>query len=83
MRRYLSWALLVAAGLVLGVASSSYQRSNADTPPAAAADAADAASITADAVAELKEIKAQLKEINEQLHTGTTKVFVMMNPPNR
>ncbi len=77
MRRYLSWAFLVAAGLLLGVASSSYQRSNADPP----ASAASADSANADAVAELKEINAQLKEINAHLQKGTTRVFVMMNPP--
>jgi hypothetical protein len=74
MRRYFSWILLVAAGLLLGVASSSYQRTNADTP------ADDAASINGDVVVELKEIKAQLKEINTQLRTGVTKVTVVMNP---
>ena len=78
MRRYLSWTFLVAAGLLLGVLSSSYQRSNAD-PPAAAAANADSANC--DAVAELKEINAQLKELNAQLKKGTTRVFVMMNPP--
>jgi hypothetical protein len=76
MKRYLGWALLVAAGLLLGVASSSHQRSNADSP--AAAD--DLANANADAVAELKEIKIQLKEINAQLKTGVTKVTVVMNP---
>ncbi len=78
MRRYLSWAFLVVAGLVLGVVSSSYQRSNAD-PPTAAVAGNDGAN--AEVVAELKKINTQLKEINTQLRTGTTKVFVMMNPP--
>jgi hypothetical protein len=77
MRRYFCWALLVAAGLLLGVASSSFQRSNAQTPPEAVADSAN---VNGDAVAELREIKAQLKEINTQLRTGVTKVFVVMNP---
>jgi hypothetical protein len=77
MKRYVSWVLLVAAGLLLGVASSSHQRSNADSPAVAAADAAG---VNADAVAELKEIKAQLKEINTHLRTGVTKTFVVMNP---
>ena len=77
MRRYLGWAFFVAAGLLLGVASSSYERSNA-APPASVASADSA---NADAVAELKEIKTQLKEINTHLRTGVTKVFVMLNPP--
>jgi hypothetical protein len=78
MRRYLSWIFLVVAGLLLGVVSSSYQRSNAD-PPAAAVATADSASC--DAITELKEIKAELKELNAQLKKGTSRVFVMMNPP--
>jgi hypothetical protein len=77
MRRYLGWAVLVAAGLLLGVGSSSYQRSNA-SPPTARTAVDD--SVNAEALAELKEIKAQLKEINTHLRTGTTKVFVNMNP---
>ncbi len=77
MRRYLGWTLLVAAGLLLGVLSSSLQRSNADPPAAAANDE----SANTDAVAELKEIKAQLKELNVHLQKGVTRVFVMMNPP--
>ena len=77
MKRYLGWAVLVAAGLLLGVVSSSFERSNA-SPPATFAAADDAAN--AEVVAELKEIKAQLKEINTHLRTGVTKVFVNMNP---
>ena len=75
MKRYLGWALLVTAGLLLGVASSSYQRTNADSPAAA-----DVENMNADVVAELKEIKTELKEINTHLRTGVTKVFVNMNP---
>jgi hypothetical protein len=75
MKRYFGWALLVAAGLLLGVASSSYQRTNADSP----ASASDADTSNADTLAELKEIKTQLKEINTQLRTGVTKVSVQMN----
>jgi hypothetical protein len=77
MRRYLGWAVLVAAGLLLGVVSGSYQRSNA-SPPAARTAVDD--SVNAETLAELKEIKAQLKEINTHLRTGVTKVFVNMNP---
>jgi enamine deaminase RidA (YjgF/YER057c/UK114 family) len=75
MKRYLGWTLLVAAGLLLGVASSSYQRSNADSPP----PTADSGDVNADTVAVLKEIRAQLKEINAHLNTGVTKVTVVMN----
>jgi hypothetical protein len=77
MKRYLGWGLLVAAGLLLGVASNTYQRTNADSPPARVASVDSA---TADALAELKEIRAQLTEINAQLSTKVTKVTVVMNP---
>ena len=76
MKRYLGWTLLVAAGLLLGVASSSYQRSNADSPP----PTADSGDVNADTVAVLKEIRAQLKEINTQLRNNVPKVTVVMNP---
>ena len=39
MKRYLGWALLVAAGLLLGVASSSYQRHQRRSARRPAADA--------------------------------------------
>jgi hypothetical protein len=77
MRRYLGWAVLVAAGLLLGVVSSSYQGSNA-APPAVAIGGDNS---NAELLAELREIKSQLKEINTHLKTGTTRVFVNMNPP--
>ena len=77
MRRYLSWGFLVAAGLLLGVGSSSYQHSNA-SPPTAHATVDD--SVNAETLAELKEIKTQLKEINAHLQKGVTRVFVTMNP---
>jgi hypothetical protein len=77
MNRRFGWALLVAAGILLGFVSSSYQRTNAGTlsAPAADADTADA-----DAVVQLKEIKAQLKEINTMLRTGAARVTVVINP---
>ena len=75
MKRCLGWSLLLIAGLLLGVASSSYQHTNADSPPASA----NGDSANADALAELKEIKTQLKEINTHLRTGVTKVTVVMN----
>ncbi|MFZ1935948.1 MAG: hypothetical protein WCB27_10745 [Thermoguttaceae bacterium] len=79
MRRYLSWAFLVAAGLLLGVVSSSYQRSNADPPATTATTVDDSAN--ADTVGQLKEINAQLKALNAHLQKGVTRVYVMMNPP--
>ena len=77
MKRYFGWAFLVAAGLLLGVASSSYQTTHADPP---AEEAADAETPKTDALTELKEIKTQLKEINAHLHSGVVKVVVVMNP---
>ena len=77
MRRCFGSALLVAIGLLLGVASSSVQRSDA-RPPATSMAADDA--MNAEMLAEVKEIKTQLKEINTHLRNGVTKVFVNMNP---
>ena len=80
MNRRFGWAMLVAAGILLGFASSSYQRTNASS---LAAPSADSEVPAAEAVEELKEIKAQLKEINTLLHTGTVKVVVILNPDKR
>jgi hypothetical protein len=77
--RRLAWAILIAIGVLVGFASSSYQRSDAGSP--AAAEAEDPPDT--EAVAELKEIKTQLKEINTLLHTGAVKVIVLVNPDAR
>ncbi len=78
MNRRFGWAMLVAFGVLVGLASSSYQRSHAEPPAAETAGAEN--SHDADVLSELKEIKTQLKEINTQLHTGAIKVIVLMNP---
>ena len=76
MNRHLRWAMLVALGILLGAASSSFQQSKADPP---AGD--DNGRGTAAVVAELKEIKSQLKDINVFLRTGVVRNFAVMNPP--
>jgi len=82
MKRCLGWSLLLMAGILLGVASSSYQTTHADDPPAEGA--ADESKTKSDdpnaaALAELKEIKAQLKEINSYLRTGVVKTTAVMD----
>jgi hypothetical protein len=77
MKRCLGWSLLLLAGLLLGVTSSSYQTTHADPP---AEETADAEAPKTDALTEMKEIKTQLKEINAYLHSGVVKVVVVMNP---
>ena len=76
-------AMLVAAGIVLGCALSSYEGIHAAAAPAEEEEAADVRD--PNVADQLKAIRAQLKEINTQLHTGTIKVVVVMNPdqPNR
>lgn len=76
MNRHLRWAMLIAVGILLGAASSSFQQSKADPP---AADGNDRG--TAAIVAELKEIKAQLKGIDQFLRNGVIKNFPQINPP--
>jgi hypothetical protein len=76
MNRHLRGAMWIALGILLGVASSSFQQSRAD-PPADDSNGRGNAAV----VAELKEIKSQLKDINVFLHTGVVRNFAVMNPP--
>ena len=80
MNRSFQWTMLVAAGMILGFLSSSYQRTNAD-PPATAVVVSD--NPGADALVQLKEINAQLKEINTMLRTGSAKVTSVIYPNAR
>jgi hypothetical protein len=81
MKRCLGWSLLLMAGILLGVASSSYQTTHADDPPAeqAADDTpTNSKDVNAAILAELKKIRGELKEVNSYLRTGvvkTTAVF--------
>lgn len=77
MNRRFAWAMLVAAGILLGFVLSSYQRTDAGPSASAAVNAEDQET---QAIEQLKEIKVQLKEINTLLHTGTVKVIVVINP---
>jgi hypothetical protein len=84
MKRSLGWVLLVAAGLLLGIVSSSYQTTHADPPAdeAAGATVAKSDNLNAAMLEELKGIHDQLKEINSQLKTGVIKTFAVMNLPD-
>jgi hypothetical protein len=75
MNRHLRYAMLVALGILLGVASSSFQQSKAD-PPAANGETTNAAIL-----AELKEIKKQLKDANSFMRSGTFRTFGTLTPP--
>lgn len=77
MNRSFGWAMLVAAGMVLGSALSSHERSNA-APPAAEVAAVEDPAI--ELAGQLKELKKQVTEINDLLHNGTIKVVVVLNP---
>ncbi len=77
MNRRFGWSMLVAVGIVLGCALSSYEGVHA----AAAAEDDEASQIDDQKVLDqLKDIRAELKAINTQLRTGTMKVAVIMNP---
>jgi hypothetical protein len=78
MNRRFGWAMLVAAGTVLGCALSGYERTDAAPPADVAAEAP-----AGDVAAQLLEIKNQVKEINSFLHSGTLKVVVVINPDIR
>jgi hypothetical protein len=75
MNRRFGWAMLVAAGMVVGYALSSYDRTDVAL---AAAEEQDI-----DVVNQLKDIKTQVKEINTFLRSGTLRVVVVINPDAR
>jgi hypothetical protein len=79
MNRRLGWAMLVAAGMVLGLALSGYQRTDAAPPTARNAAEEQAAEIAV----QLADIKTQVKEINSFLRSGTLRVVVVINPDAR
>ena len=77
MSRRLASAMLVAVGVLLGVASSSYQRVEMGLPAARADDVE--APQDREAIAQLKEINAQLKDMNTFLHSGRLRVINVIN----
>ena len=77
MSRRFGWAMLVAFGMALGCALSSF-RSAVVTSAAAQESAAD--DRDASVADQLKDIRTQVKEINTLLHSGTIKVVVVLNP---
>jgi hypothetical protein len=81
MKRCFGWSLLLMAGILLGVASSSYQTTHADDPPTDATEETPTNSkdINAAILAELKKIKTELKEVNSYLRTGVVKTTAVMD----
>jgi len=75
MNRHFGWAMLVAAGVLLGCVLGTHQKTNAEGPAPAETQEQDN-----QIVDQLKEIKAQLKELNGMLRSGTAKVTVGINP---
>jgi len=75
MSRRFGWAMLVAAGMVLGGALTSHERIHVASARGAATDDQDL-----ELADQVKEIKTQVKEINKFLHSGTLRVVVVINP---
>ena len=78
MNRRLASAMLVAVGVLLGFAVSSYQRGEMGPPAARAADVEGPQD--REVVAQLKEVNAQLKDINALLHSNRLHVIDVINP---
>jgi hypothetical protein len=78
MNRRFASAMLVAVGVLLGLALGSYQRS--DIGPAAARAADVEGPQDGEVVAQLKEANAQLKDINTFLRSGKLRVIDIINP---
>ncbi len=76
----LGCATLVAIGILLGAASSSYLRSDLGTRTARAAVADDESSQNREIIAQLKELNAQLKDMNTFLQAGKLRVYNILNP---
>ena len=73
MHRRFGWAMLIAAGIVIGCALGSLQGTHAASP---VRDAEDQEAATAE---QLRELKTQVKEINTLLHSGNLRVVIVMN----
>jgi hypothetical protein len=78
MIRRFAPAMLVAFGVLLGLALGSFQRS--DMGPAAARAAGLDDPQDREVVAQLKEVNAQLKDINTFLRSGKLRVIDIINP---
>ncbi len=75
MNRHFGWAMLVAAGVLVGCVLGTYQKTSAEDPAPAETQEQDN-----QIVGQLKEINAQLKELNGMFRAGTAKVVVVINP---
>jgi len=80
MNRCFGWAMLIAAGMVLGWAFSTYEKTNAAQPAMMDADVEDQNS---EVVEQLKEINVHLKKIDTLLDSGTLRVVNVLNPGAR
>jgi hypothetical protein len=79
MKNRFGGAMLIAVGMVLGGAMSSYDRITVATAaPESRQDGSDA-----EALDLLRAIKTQTKEVNEILHSGKLQVVVAINPDAR
>jgi hypothetical protein len=78
MSRRFTSAMLVAFGVVLGLALGSNLRSDSWPPAARAADADDQQE--REVIAQLKEINVQLKDTNTLLHSGKLRVINIIYP---
>ncbi|MEN6405218.1 MAG: hypothetical protein ABFC77_01980 [Thermoguttaceae bacterium] len=74
MSRRFGWAMLLAAGVVFGVAIGSHEKIRA------AADDDNGKAQEANVLDELKEIKGEVAAIKTVLKSGTIQVAVVMNP---
>lgn len=81
MKSRFGGAMLVAVGMVLGGALSSYDRITVATAAPESQQSTDDGSDT-DALNQLRTIKTQVKEINAILHSGNLRVVVVINPEN-
>ena len=74
-------AMLVAVGMVLGAALSSYDRITVATAAPESQESREDGSGT-EVLDQLRTIKTQVKEINDVLHSGNLRVVVVINPEN-
>jgi hypothetical protein len=80
MSRSLVWAMLIAAGLVLGYAFGSHDASRAASPQAAEAAETAAEDANTAMMQQLKEVNSHLARIDTLLASGRLRVVQVINP---
>jgi hypothetical protein len=80
MNRCFSWAMLIAAGMVISWALNAHDRSVAASP---AVPDTEAEHKVDDLIGQMKDINTHLKSIDTLLQSGTLKVVVVINPERR